>query len=299
MARFLARVLSFVLLFFFAEKVLLLFLITSPKLEYDKRLEKILNGQANEECVVFGSSRSAFGISAELIQDSLNLNTYNYSYKGSDITFHLFLLKTYLKFNKKPKCVILAIDESEFSKNTSLGFRPDRLYPLALNSYINQSLIDIGDRSHLSKILIVSRLKRYNFKFKKIIPEMKDSIRENGSMTARIKANTKMIYSVQQIGYDYTTESDMKLTAFKEFQSICENSGIKLVFDIVPTFHQVQTSFLERFNSVKKSNSPLILHDDSLFQNQNLFIDASHLNYNGAIIHTRYLLKELRENQLL
>ena len=92
--------------------------------------------------MVFGSSRGARNIIASQIEDSLSIEAYNLSYPGSDITFHEFMLRSVLKFNKKPKIVLLVIDDpARVLPDEIIKFRLDRLYPLSKYDYINEELM--------------------------------------------------------------------------------------------------------------------------------------------------------------
>ena len=103
MKKFIIQILVFSITFILFEKVFYVFLYVSPKLEKDKRLEYVLNGNMNKDLIVLGSSRGARNVIASQIEDSLTISTYNLSYPGSDIEFHEFLLRSLIKYNKKPK----------------------------------------------------------------------------------------------------------------------------------------------------------------------------------------------------
>ena len=112
MKKFLIQILLFSFTFFLFEKVFYVSLYVSPKLEIDKRLEYIINGNMNKDLIVLGSSRGARNIIASQIEDSLNISSYNLSYPGSDIEFHKFLLQSLIKYNEKPKIVLLVVDDN-------------------------------------------------------------------------------------------------------------------------------------------------------------------------------------------
>ena len=84
----------------------------TPKKQYDKRLEELIKGEINKDIIVLGSSRGSGNILAGQLEKETGLESYNLSYQGSNINFHNFILNTLLKFNKKPKYVMLTIDNS-------------------------------------------------------------------------------------------------------------------------------------------------------------------------------------------
>ena len=116
------------------------------------------------------------------IEESLGLSSYNLSYPGSDVEFHEFVLRSLLQFNRKPRVVLLVVDDpDELLPSTSLTFRYDRLYPLVSN-YINNEMISRGQKSILSRWLCVCRVNRSNFHFAKKPVSAIDEILDCGSM---------------------------------------------------------------------------------------------------------------------
>ena len=118
MKPFIFKLCLFCITFFIVEKVFYIFLQISPSLEVDKRLEKLIDGEINKDLIILGSSRGARNIIASQLDSALGISSYNLSYLGSDITFHEFILETYIKFNNPPKIVVLVIDEPDaFQQN--------------------------------------------------------------------------------------------------------------------------------------------------------------------------------------
>ena len=103
MKQFSKHITIFFVLFFIVEKGICFFVNNAPKKEFDNRLELVLNGKINKEVIILGSSRGANNIYAKQLEDSINQSVYNLSYLGSDVTFHEFILKTLIKYNKPPK----------------------------------------------------------------------------------------------------------------------------------------------------------------------------------------------------
>ena len=115
MKKFLIRLVIFTVFFFLVDKLFIFVRNAGPQLEVDRRLEMILEGQINAEVLVFGSSRGARSVIAQRFIDSLGVSAYSLAYPGSDVTFHEYLLRQTLevKGNKKPKTVILVVDDSD------------------------------------------------------------------------------------------------------------------------------------------------------------------------------------------
>jgi hypothetical protein len=103
MKKFIFNFLLFIIVFFIFDKIFFIFIYFAPNNKVDKRLELVINGGINKDCIIFGSSRGARNIIAKQIEKETGLSSYNLSYPGSDIEFHEFLLRSFLKFNKNQK----------------------------------------------------------------------------------------------------------------------------------------------------------------------------------------------------
>ena len=153
MKRFLLHIALFVLLFLIIDQIFYVFIAHAPKKEYDQRLQQVLDGQMNKDVIILGSSRGANNIIAKQLEDSTGWSAYNLSYRGSNIEFQEFLLKTLLKYNQPPKYLLLVIDnESEFKTVSTLNFRYDRLFPLKNYAYINDYLISHHKQNVLKQL---------------------------------------------------------------------------------------------------------------------------------------------------
>lgn len=298
MSRFIVNILIFTLSFFTIEKIFYIFLLISPRLEKDNRLEKVINGEISEEIIVFGSSRGARNIIAGQIEDSLNLSVYNLSYPGSNIEFHEFLLRSLIRFNKKPNTVLLAIDEpGELLQSESLKFRFDRLYPLAKYKYINNEMIARGEKSFLSKILILSRINKRNFDIRKKRFSAVDTIIECGSMPISFHREDRTFnFDNCAQHYQKKEELDSKVVAFLKFQDLCLENGIKLILVFSPNFHIPNSEFEQRIKQLTPRNVHYFIYNttNGIYKNKSYYYDEGHLAINGAVIFTNELIEFLR-----
>ncbi|MCW2119445.1 hypothetical protein [Flavobacterium sp. 7A] len=289
MKRFLKNSLLFLLVFFVVDKGFYYFLIKAPEREYDTRLEQILEGKINKDIIILGSSRGADNILAGQIEKVTGQSTYNLSYPGSDITFHNFIFKSLLKFNKKPKMIILAIDNPfEFRFESTLVFRLDRLYPLSKYNYINQELILQKQKNLLSKFFCLARINRSNFSFKNIPMSLQNPIDNWGSMPFENKSkNIKINYNYSNKEYDSGTEINTKLEAFRAIQIGCKEKNIDLIYVFAPSFGEFNTAFYNRFlKEVQKKNVMVYDSLNPVYKDPAYFYDESHLLETGAKIYT-------------
>jgi hypothetical protein len=298
MKKFITRLLIFSVIFFLSEKLFLAFIIKAPELEADKRLEQLVKGEINKDIVIIGSSRGARNIIAGQIEDSLGLSCFNISYPGSDIEFHEFLLRTLFKFNKKPKYVILAVDApSELQENSTIRFRFDRMYSLAIYNHINDEMISKGEKSLASKFLMLSRINRQNFTFSKKQFSKLDTILDCGSMPIyESRKDIKFKYDDSIYAYNEETELKNKLLFFNKFVDLCSELNTKLIIVFSPNFSRHITSFEARMREVVGNRAAFMLYDteNDIYKDKTYYYDSAHLNRFGAEIFTVELIKFLK-----
>jgi hypothetical protein len=298
MKKFIKKLLAFILIFLLFDRLFFLFLVLSPTLEKDDRLEKVLKGEMHNDIVVFGSSRGARNIIAGQIGDSLRLSVYNLSYPGSDVSFHEFLLRSYLRFNEKPKIVLLAIDDpSQLLPDESINFRYDRLYPLARYSHINNEMIEHGRKTWLSKVIVLARINKRNFDIRMKTYSAYDSLSACGSMPIAMQRDDQA-FKFDNSAQSYTTEFEReeKKAAFKKFQDLCAKNGLKLVLVFPPNFKLHNVEFENRIREMSSVmvNYYIYNSENEIYSDKTYFFDESHLRKNGASIFTNELVNYLR-----
>lgn len=300
MKKFLFRGILFIVLFFIVEKGAYYFLNRAPKLEYDKRLEHVINGKVNKDLIIFGASKGASDIIAGQIEKETEFSCYNLSYPGSNIIFHSFILKSLLRFNEKPKKIILVIDNPhEFVDVPSLNFRLDRLYPLSKYDYINNALIVRNEKNILSKLFCLARLNRSNLKLKEIEVPLQNPIDAFGSMPFICRDEEQdFTYKTHIPNYDVKREIEGKIKAFKGIQRLCESNNIQLLFVFPPHYQAFNYKFKNRFEKLAINDNKVMIYDtlNPIYINKDCFYDASHLTEKGARIFTSEISKFINEN---
>lgn len=299
MKLFVTKILVFSITFFIIEKLFYIFIYISPSLEIDKRLEYVINGDMNKDLIILGSSRGARNIIASQIEDSLNIESYNLSYPGSNIVFHEFLLRSLVTYNTPPKIVLLALDDSsELLPSESLTFRFDRLYPLAKYDYIHQEMIERGERNLLSNFFILSNINIRNLDIRKKRFSKLDTIMSKGSMPISFqRENRDFIFHKSTHTYDVDAELSEKLNAFISFQHLCISNGIQLFLLYSPNFWEHNKAFENRMSELSFPSVSSIMYDTSnaVYKNSDYFYDEGHLKKNGAIIFTNEIISHLKD----
>src|SRR5690554_940312 len=298
MKKFLIKILLFCIAFFVFEKAFYVFLYISPKLEKDKRLEFVLNGDLNKDLIILGSSRGARNIIANQIEDSLNITSYNLSYPGSNIEFHDFLLQSLITYNQKPKVVLLAVDDpAELLPSESINFRLDRLYPLAKYDYINNEMIKRGEKTFLSKFLVLARINKRNIDIREKTFSALDTIRQCGSMPISFqRENREFVFNNNTNNYKVDAELPEKVKAFKNLQNLCMNNNIQLVIIYSPNFKKHNVSFEKRIKELSHPMVTSIAYDttNQIYKNKDYYYDEAHLKTTGAVIFTNEIISQLK-----
>ncbi len=301
MKKFIYNLLLFVLAFFVFDKMFFILIYIAPSREVDTRLEQVINGKINKECIVMGSSRGAKNIIAHQIERSNGLTTYNLSYTGSDIEFHEFLLRTLLKFNQKPKIVLLTVDDpSELLPSESLKYRFDVLYPLVKYNYINDELIAHEEKNYLSKVLCLSRINKSNFDLREKRFSPLDTMMKCGSSPIPFQRKNRAFKYVNNTQhYSIKNELENKVKAFLDFQNLCYRNNIKLYIVFPPNYQQFNFLFKKRIMQLTNYKTGYFIYDFSnfIYKDKSYFYDEGHLQTKGAVIFTDELAKFLNSEK--
>jgi hypothetical protein len=289
MRLFFKHILLFAVLFFIIEKSAWFLLELAPDRQYDKRLENLINGKINKDLLIIGSSRGAGNILAGQLEKQTGLTSYNLSYQGSNVNFHEFILKTALKFNEKPKKVLLAIDNpTQFVGDISIRYRVDVLQPLTKYNYINKTLVEEKVNNKLSYAFCLARLNKNHFRFKNREAPTINPLDSFGTMPLIKRKNLNLVYNDNVLAYSKDLEEESRLKAFKNIQSICLENNIELIYVFSPNFKAFNTSFFKRFKELVPNNHKIIVfnQDNKVYRDQDYFYDYAHLLKNGAEIFT-------------
>ena len=299
MKKFLKSIFLFFILLFLLDKGFCFFLNEAPKKEYDKRLERVLEGKLNKDIIIIGSSLGSGNIIAENIEKGTGLTTYNLSYQGADVGFQKFILETLLKYNKPPKKVLMSIDSPHAFLTSNLGTRYDRLVPLAKYNYINDELIKLKRNNILSKVFCLGRIIPYHIRLKKQLAPALNPLTNHGSRPIIMEKAKKNLHEYSKsTTYHKSEELKDKLAAFKSIQQMCKEKNIELTFVFSPYYHQFNNGFYNRFKELTTPNHNIFVYDtlNPIYKRSDSFYDESHLMHDSARIFTFELVDFLNNN---
>jgi len=284
--------------FFILDKGFLLVRNSAPDREVDRRLEMIVTGKIQSDVLIYGSSRGARSIIAKVFSDSLGISAYNLSFPGSNIIFHEFLLRLTLetKGNKKPKTVILVVDDSdELKVAKSLKFRLDRMYPLLKYREIRKELVKQKEKKPiLNELFVIHQLNKSNFLFNKRRFNANDSIMPCGSMPILNQKKTfDKIFNKDNFIYSPKGELVQKRNALASITNYCKTNNIELILALPPNFKFVTIGFADRLKTLTNGYATVWQYDQKnlVYSNPDYFFDNHHLRTNGSYVFTNELVK--------
>lgn len=300
MKRFLKNIFLFGLIFFLVDKFFFIPMLVNPHQIIDQRIRYALEGKFDEEILILGSSRGARNLLAGKIEEGLKRRTLNFSYPGSNIEFHEFLLRIYLENQNPPDLILLTMDDnSSFKEDISLEFRLDQLYPLSIYSIINNEFIARGERNFLSKFFALGRVSKSTFDFGQQTFTKYDSLSSNGSMPVSFQDERfNQIYFDNNIDYSTEDELESRISAFQKIQSMCAENAIDLVVIFPPNFKNLNPGFVERVKNVTTYGSIYLYQSQNpIYRKGEYFHDSNHLIDRGAEIFTEEIIDFLKYYQ--
>ncbi len=272
----------------------------------------LYNGKINAEIVIYGSSRARVHIDPELLEKSFGLRAYNLGIDGHNFWLQYLRHKTLLKYNKKPKYIILSVDIWSLRNQEEL-FNSDQFLPYMLNnldiknftaSYKIFSSIDYHFplmRYFGNKNAFVQSFENTIF-FPQTKPErIKGFKAENRTWNADFsKAKAKMD--------TYEAKVDPKLIElFDNFLMECKQKDIKVILVYTPEYIEGQHFVKNRKyvinlfeNYSEKHKIPFLDYSNNdICTKKKYFYNASHLNKIGAELFTNILINDLKERDII
>jgi len=295
MRKFLSQLILLFILLFCVDKIFYFMMQKLPELQYDRRLEYLIQGELSADIFIIGSSRAARDIDARLLEVLSGQPCYNLGYPGSNIEYHLFLLQQIIRQKELPDRILLVMDDSmQLIENNSINFRYDKLYPLIKYDFINQMVCKHHDKNLLLTNLFVSYRITENFpiNFFHQQPSHLEMLDKNGSSLIDRKGKNweTMEYEVND-QYEPTQESTKLLNQFKSFLDICRVNTLELSLIFPPNYKNLNSVFVERITELSQDVADIYVYDKSRFEysNKAYFYNQGHLNKKGAQVFTSEL----------
>lgn len=254
-----------------------------------KRDNYICN-QADENILVFGSSRAVFHYNSQILEDSLGMSCYNCGEGGCGV-FNSYGRLLMNKERHQPKVIIYEIDglsKGDFKDLNWLRARYDR-------AGISDMIEDIDP---LEKYKMVCKMYRYNTKcFQNIFVYLTNISTDTGIKGFRPQKTEFNPLKISDRGghREPAVVDSLKIKYTHKFIDLSE--GARLFFVASPIWYGRDNSVLEPIREIcRQRNVPFIdFSNDPKYVHQNqYFADGIHMNARGADEFTRDLIKYLR-----
>ena len=259
-------------------------------------IERVLRNN-DAELLVLGSSVALNSINNKVLEDSLNLKSYNGGGNGQRFPFFLTMLKAAVK-QKVPQKVLLCVQPSAFSKD-GLGSRYNIFAP-----YYGLGIADIDSNLNGIKanneLFLKSASYRLNTIWFRILLYhfVNAGIKgENGHISKPVPPvfPTKFDVTIGEI----TAERRKELI---EFLEICRDNNIDLTIIFTPEYYSIRNSddpdnLLSQVKDLANEYGAKVYMDTELepfASSPELFYDSYHINIEGTKIYTPIILNRLK-----
>lgn len=241
-----------------------------------------------DSILIFGSSRALHHYSPKVISDSLGFSCHNFGHEGMGVLYTYGLLQLTVSHHV-PKIIIYDYCRFDNKKDDPLTYltylRPYCDYP-CIKDYF-QELAPVEYVKDLSLTY------RFNSKLLQLIYGIANKTKmTNGfqPLKGHIKNSTPTIYGseVDSIKYEYMTK----------MIEICQAKGIQLIFFISPYFNGNNPTFPEAYKDLFDHYGIRYFDNqdaDGFKLNKEYFRDRTHLNKEGAVAYTQYIIHQIRE----
>jgi hypothetical protein len=267
----------------------------------------IYNSNANCDIAIYGSSRAWVHIDPKILSDSLELDVYNFGIDGHNFWLQYLRHLKFIKHNKKPKTIILAVDIISLQKRKDLyqldQFLPYMLWDFDIQEYTS-SYVGYNNFDYYVPLIRYSGKSNSLKQIIKNIAKTQQSIRlrKNGFLGMDREWNTDLENAKKnQKSYEIRTDAK-SVVLFEKFIKECKSNNIELILVYTPEYIEGQKFVANRDDiiqifrdmSTKYSIQFYDYSNDSLTLDKKYFFNASHLNKTGANIFSKTLASDLK-----
>lgn len=265
--------------------------------------------ESNIECelAIYGSSRAWVHIDPRIIRDSLNYSAYNFGVDGHNFWVQHLRHIEYIKKNKAPKIIVLAVDIFSLDKSPNLynksQFLPFMLWNKTIReeteSYNGFDFIDFyipliryfGDRYTLLELM-------NNY----LLSVQSSNYRENGFRAMDQEWNEDFSRAKSKMNAYQAKIDPASKRLFERFINDCKTRGVQLILTYTPEYIEGQKFISNRSEIVDLFTEYSIKNDlvfldystDSICLDKNNFYNTMHLNSRGSKKFSQKLASDLK-----
>ena len=247
---------------------------------------------ANEDIIIFGSSKGGSNYNMELLNDSTGMPCLNCADTGNGI-IQMYGRYKLLTNRYTPKVIVYDVKpQFDLYKNDNTK------YTMRLKPFYDEIGIDsiIWSTGYTERYKMYSALYRNNFQFMEIFKEYASHSpfnRSNGNLSRQKMQIIPKKAEPQSVEYD-----PLKLYYLEKLIKDCQQRKIHLVFVVSPEYyHYDSISYSPLISLCKQYNVPFVdkSADEQFIGHSNLFIDSLHMNYWGATKWSQFIVHYIQK----
>lgn len=314
MNKFILRIFWFILPILIIAYPLDLLISHNLKKQNDKEGESeiwndIYAGRASCDIAVYGSSRASSHINPKILEDSLQKSVYNFGIVAQFFDLQYARHSEFLKYNDKPKIIILSLDTFSLIKRTDL-YMPEQFLPYMLfNERVRKQLSGYDEFSEADYYLPLARYagktQSLNRTLRNVFKSEEDAHKRKYKGYYGITSEwNDELDRINHIREKHKMFLDPTVVAlFERFINECKNSGIDLVFVYTPEYIENRQyignrdEIMEIYRQFSIKYDLLFLdysNDELCFRKENFF-DSVHLTGKSVDIFTAKLAADLKK----
>ena len=265
---------------------------------------KITNEQLDADLVVKGSSRAWVQYSPTILDNILQINTFNMGIDGSGLNRQVIRYEVFDHYQaKKPKYIVLNVDY--FAANEwSYGYEREQFFPYMWDSYMRKEINKVEPMSWGERYIPVYRYVTYKGLYNVAHEKPWDAKTYKGYMGHDRTWNAA---AYEELTTFHFNADERVMTMFEQFLEGRMKEGIKVIFCYAPIYigftNKVEN--LEEFFAcyrgyAEKYDIPILDYTyHELSMDTAYFYNASHLNRMGAELFSTQLAQDLDSLNLI
>ncbi|MFT4643964.1 hypothetical protein ABXT64_08890 [Candidatus Marifrigoribacter sp. Uisw_064] len=272
----------------------------------------IYNSKIKADVLIYGSSRAWVDISPKILEDSLQLEVYNFGMDGHNFWLQYLRHVEYLKHNNPPKQIILAVDINSLQKRDNLYLHEQFLPYMLWNKNIKEFTETYEGFNYFDYDIPLIRYAGNSSIVKNAITMGVKNENNTPYRTKGYKGINKTWSNDLEIAKSKMKNYKIKLDTasvvlFDKFLQECKNNNIKVSLIYTPEHIEGQ-KFIKNKNLItdlykKHAEKYNLLYldysKDSICLDKSYFYNATHLNKTGSEVFSKKLVNDLLSQQII
>lgn len=266
----------------------------------------IYNSNVNSELVIYGSSRAWVQFNSKMLADELNQSTYNLGVDGHNFKLQYFRHKELLRFNKKPKKIIMSVDIFSLKFQNELynqqQFLPYMLWNVNIQDYLSKYIGFSVYDFYIPLFRYKGSLNTFKTILFDLLGKEPEYRRVNGYRAVEGNWNNDF-YNAKSKNDFYEVKIDSATAnLFENFINECKNENIELILVFSPEYIEGQNyvknreELITKYQNLANKYNLLFLDysNNPICFDKKYYYNAQHLNKDGSEAFTLQLIKDLK-----